>query len=153
MIRSQAVTSCAIRIHDITITVTCTNCKASWKLFRTTNATIDSCGFETYSFLCEWCVTFFAELSILAMTNYQCQYWNRQAILFHIRKQRKIKGNALYDAFHRSRKRSSVMEDDASRFHNLVRSKLSGRDLRKLAISGTYNEEHTFYVHVWNALC
>jgi hypothetical protein len=32
----------------------------SWKLFRTTNATIDSCGFETYSFRCEWCAISFA---------------------------------------------------------------------------------------------
>ena len=60
MIRSHAVTCRTIRIHDTTITVTCPKCKTSWKLFRTTNATIDSCGFETYSFRCEWCATSFA---------------------------------------------------------------------------------------------
>jgi hypothetical protein len=27
-----------------------------------TNATIDSCGFETYSFRCEWCATSFARV-------------------------------------------------------------------------------------------
>jgi hypothetical protein len=60
MIRSHAVTCHTIRIHDTTITVTCPKCKTSGKLFRTTNATIDSCGFETYSFRCEWCATSFA---------------------------------------------------------------------------------------------
>ena len=60
MIRSHAVTCRTIRIHDTTITVTCPKCKTSRKLFRTTNATIDSCGFETYSFRCEWCATSFA---------------------------------------------------------------------------------------------
>ena len=50
MVRKQAVT-------PRTIVVTCPNCKTRLKLFRASVPQIDSCGFESYSFRCEWCAS------------------------------------------------------------------------------------------------
>lgn len=43
------------RTYDTAIVVTCPRCKACSNFFRATNPPIDSCGFESYSFQCEWC--------------------------------------------------------------------------------------------------
>ncbi len=55
MVRSQAVTYRTIRRHDTAISLTCPKCKTCSKFCRATNAQIDSCGFESCSFQCEWC--------------------------------------------------------------------------------------------------
>jgi hypothetical protein len=45
------------RTYDTAIVVTCPRCKAYSNFFRATNPPIDSCGFESYSFQCEWCAS------------------------------------------------------------------------------------------------
>jgi hypothetical protein len=45
------------RTYDTAIVVTCPRCKACSNFFRATNPSIDSCGFESYSFQCEGCAS------------------------------------------------------------------------------------------------
>ena len=58
--RSQAVPCRTIRIHDAGIAVTCPKCKSSSMFKRPTVPHIDSCGFESHSFRCEWCASLLA---------------------------------------------------------------------------------------------
>ena len=41
--------------YDTTIVAACPKCRVSLKLLRSSIPQIDSCGFESYSFQCEWC--------------------------------------------------------------------------------------------------
>ena len=60
--RSQA-TCRTIRIHDAGIAVTCPKCKSSSMFKRPTVPHIDSCGFESHSFRCEWCASLLAGIT------------------------------------------------------------------------------------------
>ena len=57
---SQAVPCRTIQIHDARIAVTCPKCKSSSMFKRPTVPHIDSCGFESHSFRCEWCASLLA---------------------------------------------------------------------------------------------
>jgi hypothetical protein len=60
MVRKQTVTCQTIRIHGTAIVVTCPKCKRCSTFVRATLPHIDSCGFESHSFRCEWCASFLA---------------------------------------------------------------------------------------------
>ena len=57
MVRSQAVTCRTICIHDTGISVTCPKCKTRWSFCELQTTQVDSCGFESYSFQCQWCAS------------------------------------------------------------------------------------------------
>ena len=60
MIRSHAVPSRTIGVLDAAIAVTCPNCKTTSMFKRPSIPRIDSCGFESHSFRCEWCASLLA---------------------------------------------------------------------------------------------
>jgi hypothetical protein len=60
MVCNQAVTFRTIRTHGGAILVTCPKCKRCSTFVRATLPHIDSCGFESHAFRCEWCASFLA---------------------------------------------------------------------------------------------
>jgi phage FluMu protein Com len=60
MVRTQALASRTIRMHDTAIAVTCPKCKSRLKFIKPTLPDIDECGFERHSFRCESCASLLA---------------------------------------------------------------------------------------------
>jgi phage FluMu protein Com len=60
MVRTQALASRTIRMHDTAIAVTCPKCKSRLKFIRPTLPHIDECGFESHRFRCESCASLLA---------------------------------------------------------------------------------------------
>jgi hypothetical protein len=60
MVRNQAVAFRTFRTRGGAILVTCPKCRPCSTFVRAPCPHIDSCGFESHSFRCEWCASFLA---------------------------------------------------------------------------------------------
>ena len=58
MVRNQAVAFRTFRTRGGAILVTCPKCKRCSTFVRAAPPHIDSCGFESHSFRCEWCASY-----------------------------------------------------------------------------------------------
>jgi hypothetical protein len=60
IVRHQALTCRTIHTHGTATVVTCPKCRRCSTFVRAILPHIDSCGFESHSFRCEWCASFLA---------------------------------------------------------------------------------------------